>query len=92
MLCPLCFIAESRACLSTPFAKPLTITLYSADAFFATLSVKIPDGAASGSKHTIASTDVEASNLDYDDVVGKGNSQTITVVSSNNYFSSVSIT
>ena len=64
----------------------------SANGTIATLSVKIPDGAAAGSQHTISLTNVQASNTAYEDVVGYGNSQTVTVVSSNNYLSSLSIT
>lgn len=64
----------------------------SANGTIATLSVKIPDGAAAGSQHTISLTNVQASNTAYEDVIGYGNSQTVTVVSSNNYLSSLSIT
>lgn len=63
-----------------------------ANGTIATLAVKIPDGAAAGSQHTISLTSVQASNTAYEDVAGTGNSQTVTVVSSNNYLSSLSIT
>lgn len=62
-----------------------------ANGTIATLAVKISDSASPGSQHTISLTSVQASNTSYEDVIGYGNSQTVTIVSSNNYLKSLSI-
>lgn len=58
----------------------------------ANLFVKIAEGVSIGSQHTVTLSDIQASTINYEDVTGTGNTQTITIISSNNYLKSLSIT